>query len=153
MKKMNLDDWVTMQLRRKWRWAHKLATTTHDTWTTIALHWDPTLNTQPPARRRTGRPETRWTDDINDCLRHMSINAHKNASPRHDSNHDNNNHNGHTNSGGDNNIGAERKVDDQLHQNNGVPWNQLAADKQHWADMEGGYAIRKVARTNKNIKN
>ena len=80
----------------------------------------------------------------------MSIDAHKNTTLRHDFNHDNNNHDGDTNSGGDNNIGAEGKVDNKNYE---VPWIQLAADKQHWADMESGYVTKNVAMTNKNIEN
>jgi len=68
MKKLKLDDWVTIQRRRKWRWAHKLATNTNDTWTTTALQWDPTLDNQLKPRRRAGRPKTRWTDDIREYI-------------------------------------------------------------------------------------
>ena len=64
MKKLKLDDWVTQQRRRKWRWAHKLATSEEFNWATATLHWDPTLNSKLTPHRRTGRPKTRWADDI-----------------------------------------------------------------------------------------
>ena len=43
MKRLNLEDWVTLQRRRKWRWARKLATKSEFNWETAALHWDPTI--------------------------------------------------------------------------------------------------------------
>ena len=144
MKQLNLDDWVTMQRRRKWGWAHKLATTTHDAWTTIASHWGPTLDTQLRARRRPGHPKTRWTDDSNDHLQHVSVHADKNVTLRHTSDHDNNNDDGDADTGGDTNIGAKMKVDNKLHQNYEVPREQLATDKQLWSDMESGYVTRKL---------
>ena len=70
MKKLNLDDWITLQRRRKWRWVARLANTEAEAWTTQALRWDPTLDTQHNTRRRQGRPKTRWTDDIHHYLQH-----------------------------------------------------------------------------------
>ena len=35
-----------------------------DKWTLKALLWDPTLDSRFDAKRRQGRPLTRWTDDI-----------------------------------------------------------------------------------------
>jgi hypothetical protein len=64
MTSLRLDDWTTLQRRRKWRWLHKLATTTHQTWTTAAIRWDPTQGWKQNATRRVGRPRTRWLDDI-----------------------------------------------------------------------------------------
>ena len=63
MTKLNLDDWVSLQRRRKWRWVAKLAITEADAWTTQTIRWDPTLDMQHNTRRRQGRPKTRWTDD------------------------------------------------------------------------------------------
>ena len=143
MKKMNLDDWVTIQRRRKWRWPNKVASTTHDTWTTIALQWDPTLDTQLHARRRTGHPKTRWTDDVKAHVRHTSTHARDNTT-RHNFDHDNNNGDRDANADGDTNTWDKGKVANKLHQNYEVPWTQLAADKQRWSDMESGYITRTV---------
>ena len=63
MKKLKLDDWITLQKQRKWRWAGRLARLESFDWTTAALDWDPTLDINLAARRRPGRPRTRWTDD------------------------------------------------------------------------------------------
>jgi hypothetical protein len=64
MKRLKLDDWVSIQRQRKWKWAEKLALCKDPTWTTIALQWDPTVDPRLKARRRPGRPKTRWADDI-----------------------------------------------------------------------------------------
>ena len=61
---LGLDDWATLQRRRKWRWARKVATSDNLEWTRVAIQWEPTLNPRLDARRRSGRPRTRWTDDI-----------------------------------------------------------------------------------------
>ena len=122
MKKLRLDDWVTLQRRRKWRWAHKIATTTQDTWTTIALQWDPTLDRQLDARRRTGRPTPRWTDDIIDHIRQCKTMAQQD------------NHN-------ENNAAITDGVGDQVYDI--TTWLLLAKDKQKWADMERAYVMQK----------
>ena len=72
MRKLNLEDWVTMQRRRKWRFAQKVFTSDPFEWTNTAFHWDPTLDPQLHAHRRTGRPKTRWMDDLK---HHIDINA------------------------------------------------------------------------------
>jgi hypothetical protein len=123
MKKLQLDDWVTMQRRRKWRWAHKMATTTQDTWTTIALQWDPTLDRQLDARRRTGRPKTRWTDDISDHVQRCEI-----MTARRDD------HNG-------NNVTTPDRMGNQVYD---TTWLLVARDKQKWADLERAYVMRQI---------
>ena len=37
LKKLKLDDWTTMQKRRKWRWAGKLARCDDDDWMLMAI--------------------------------------------------------------------------------------------------------------------
>ena len=64
MKKLKLEDWITIQRRRKWKWAQRLASKDYSDWTVCALNWDPTREPSLDARRRKGRPKTRWTDDI-----------------------------------------------------------------------------------------
>jgi hypothetical protein len=64
MRKLKLDDWTTMQRRRKWRWAHKVAMAPRCDWMAMAIRWDPTCDPKLNARRRQGRPKRRWTDDI-----------------------------------------------------------------------------------------
>ena len=68
MKRLALDDWVTMQRKMKWRYAHKLAIDDFSSWASIAAAWDPTLDNNLKAHRLAGRPKTRWSDDITNCL-------------------------------------------------------------------------------------
>jgi hypothetical protein len=69
MRKLKLDDWTTMQRRRKWRWAHKVAMAPRCDWMAMAIRWDPTCDPKLNARRQQGRPKRRWIDDI---VAHMS---------------------------------------------------------------------------------
>jgi hypothetical protein len=64
MWKLKLDDWITIQRRRKWRWAGNVAQTSREDWTAMAIRWDPTIDPKLKARRQPGRPKTRWTNDI-----------------------------------------------------------------------------------------
>ena len=65
LKKLKLEDWVTLHRRRKWRWAQKVATNTEDSWNMLALTWDPGHHMRATAyQRRVGRPNARWADDI-----------------------------------------------------------------------------------------
>ena len=64
MESLKLDDWITEQKRRKWRWARKVATESTMKWTTASLLWDPTDDPRFLARRQQGRPTKRWDDDI-----------------------------------------------------------------------------------------
>ncbi len=57
--KGNVEDWVTEQRRRKWRWAGHVSRRTDGRWSTRMLYWLP----HSGARER-GRPATRWEDDL-----------------------------------------------------------------------------------------
>ena len=64
MGRLNLDDWITLQRRRKWRWARKIATSTQEAWGPLVLKWDPSPHLGVLRNRRTGKPKARWADDI-----------------------------------------------------------------------------------------
>ena len=64
MTALGIEDWVTIQRRRKWRFAARVMADSHK-WGLKALLWDPLLDTRSQAKRRQGRPKMRWTDDIN----------------------------------------------------------------------------------------
>jgi hypothetical protein len=81
MRRLKLDDWITMQRRRKWRWARKVATTQRCDWMAMAIRWDPTCNPRLHARRRQGRPKTRWTTDIVAYLSSYATTADEDNSP------------------------------------------------------------------------
>ena len=114
--KLNLDDWVTQQRRRKWRWVARLANTEADAWTTQALRWDPTLDTQHNTRRRQGRPKTRWTDDIYNYVRRTTQDS---TADTHDQSDDNNS------------IAADA-----------TNILQMAQNKELWLAMEGSFVTR-----------
>ena len=60
---MGIQDWVTIQRQRKWRWAAKVAGEQWK-WGYKALIWDPSLSLDASFHRRQARPKTRWADDI-----------------------------------------------------------------------------------------
>ena len=72
MRSLGIEDWVTIQRRRKWKWARRVATDTLDKWTLKTLMWDPTLDTRHETRRHPGRPYTRWSDDITNHITQQS---------------------------------------------------------------------------------
>ena len=63
MTTLGINDWVTEHRKRKWRWARKVTTEPHK-WSLKALLWEPALDSRYNARRRHGRPQKRWSDDI-----------------------------------------------------------------------------------------
>ena len=56
-----LDDWVTEQRRRLFRWAGHAARRTDNRWSTRVLEWQPI-----DGKRLIGRPKRRWSDTLND---------------------------------------------------------------------------------------
>jgi len=124
MTKLNLDDWVSLQRRRKWRWVAKLATTEADAWTTQTVRWNPTLDVQHNTRRRQGRPKTRWTDDIFSYIRLATQDSSTNTNDGTDDNNNNNNNN-------DNNT-TNIAVDASI-------ILQMARDEETWLAMEEGF--------------
>ena len=75
MKKLKLEDWKTIQRRRKWKWAHKVAMSTQDSWILRALNWDPSPHLGLLQNRRVGRPKKRWADDIKEYVDRTMYNA------------------------------------------------------------------------------
>ena len=128
--KLKLDDWVTIARRRKWKWAQKLATNTKDTWTTMALSWDPTVDIQLNARRRTGRPKTRWWDDICKHVQHHSTTTTSNNNT---SNNTNQHHDDTNTDATDDHVSAP--IDQNI-------WLDVAKDPRRWAALEDLFAIR-----------
>ena len=62
----HVETWDVTYLRRKWRWASRLAAQHHDRWSRLPYTWQPHLDLQRPAHRRHGRPNKRWDADIHD---------------------------------------------------------------------------------------
>ena len=63
-KSLNLEDWVTIVKRRKWKWAREIATVQEDIWTKLAYNWDPSPQFSLKAKRRSGRQKRKQDDDI-----------------------------------------------------------------------------------------
>eukprot|EP00973_Karenia_brevis_P030807 4249531-Karenia_brevis.AAC.1 len=61
LSRANLEDWVNMQRRWKWRWAGHAARRTDHRWSCEVLDWN-VCN----GRRSPGHPLKRWQDSIND---------------------------------------------------------------------------------------
>ena len=59
---MGYDSWAQTHRRKKWRFAHKLATTNTGKWSQRILQWKPFFRCIP--RRGKGHPHTRWEDHI-----------------------------------------------------------------------------------------
>ena len=68
---LNIDSWPTTFWRRKWRWAHHIATQHHTRWSRLAICWDPLHTDKRQICRRQGHPYKRWDDDITAYIRNI----------------------------------------------------------------------------------
>ena len=119
IKKLNLDDMIAMHRRRKWIWAHTVATRESAVdWTRAALLWDPALDTTLRTHQRQGRPKTRWTDDIRSYV--ISTQQPTNTLDT----TTNNNNNNHNNQSDDNS------------------WIHAAQNEELWKLLEDGFVKR-----------
>ena len=69
MTKMNIEDWVSRQLRLKYRWAEHIARRTDNRWSKVLLEWQPARGPKfgdAGVGRQRGRPKTRWEDCLID---------------------------------------------------------------------------------------
>ena len=62
--KLRINDWVSTVRQKKWQWVRKLSTMRNQEWMRQVIQWDPQHDPVYHVRRRTGRPKTRWIDDI-----------------------------------------------------------------------------------------
>ena len=130
MRKLKLDDRITVHRRRKWNWAQKLALRQDFDWTVEALQWDPTLDSHLNARRRPGRPKIRWTDDIQQHLRRTTASTSQHHTTQHA---DSINRRSFTD--------EDDKYDGQTPSDNKI-WLAKARDTQLWAALEDEYVNR-----------
>ena len=84
---LRIEDWISQQRLKKWRWLQRVASMPHGEWSRQAILWDPCLCPELRAHRRAGRPRTRWIDDISafmssriDEVSHGEKNSFLNAS-------------------------------------------------------------------------
>ena len=68
--RLDIEDWVSAQRRRKWNVAHRIAMQSSDRWSNRAATWNPDLTSNVAARPQ-GRPKKRWHDDINELLKEL----------------------------------------------------------------------------------
>ena len=66
--KLKIDEWTVCYLRRKWRWALRIANQDANRWSRIAAQWQPQLDDKRRGARPQARPRKRWDDDINTYL-------------------------------------------------------------------------------------
>ena len=59
-----VDDWVALYRRKKFAFACRVAGHTDSRWTKAVLEW------VPPTSRNRGRPDTRWSDDLDKFAGH-----------------------------------------------------------------------------------
>ena len=74
----HIEAWTTTLLRRKWRWASRVAAQPHNRWTRLVIAWQPQLDHTRCATRRQARPHTRWHDDLQHFLQAQRLDAHNN---------------------------------------------------------------------------
>ena len=72
LERLNIEDWTTLYLRKKWRRAARVAQQPDDRWSRLVVQWDPEVTHPRRAKRPQKRPRTRWDDDINAYLRHCN---------------------------------------------------------------------------------
>ena len=160
---IGIEDWVTQQRRRKWRWAQRVANNTSNKWTIRALTWDPTTIARFNARRRQARPRTRWTDDINQHIQkhfhhdnaNTTLNAHTTNSRSHDDEHNrtrdvddetrtySNDHKQHH----DEYSNVIDEIDDDYHD-----WVTLAQQALVWQDLEETFVRRMSERPSATVE-
>jgi hypothetical protein len=98
--KLGIEEWTATVCKRKWRWAHRIATQPSDRWTRLAAEWEPEVHDTRQTTRQQGRPRRRWEDDLTSFLitstttttirKHEQPDHHNppnNASPFYDSNY------------------------------------------------------------------
>ena len=65
---LNIESWPTTYLRRKWRWAARIAQQDYMRWSRLVTTWRPELHHKLRTSRRVGHPHKRWDDDIESFL-------------------------------------------------------------------------------------
>ena len=68
---LNIESWPTTFWRRKWQWAHHIATQHHTRWGYQAICWKPQHTDKRQTRRRQGHPYKRWDDDITNFIHNI----------------------------------------------------------------------------------
>ena len=152
---LGLEDWISIQRRYKWRWAQKVATDTHGKWTAKVLTWDPTLDVRCTAKRRPGRPQTRWTDDIAEYIANVShtpeptaqnhardnTNSNHSTSNDYDETDDEDDEGETTSNEGQHNSQQPQRYYHDLYgdRETRLQWMTIATDKRLWKELEENF--------------
>ena len=83
LQKLHIESWPTTYLKRKWRWAARIATQPATRWTRLATSWQPELDHKRLTTRRQARPHKRWSDDFDEFLKTLSNDPSIQAIPPH----------------------------------------------------------------------
>ena len=83
LQKLNLPSWPITYLRRKWRWALRVATQPHNRWPNRAAAWQPQFDLKRITTRRQGHPHKRWEDDLQNFICSTIHNYHQQTTPPH----------------------------------------------------------------------
>jgi len=76
LKKLGLEDWLTLWRRRHWRWARTVVTKHRHKWTSKALAWNPPSHSRRGGLRKQARPKKRWLNEIKTfCKDHATHSA------------------------------------------------------------------------------
>ena len=135
--KLGLDDWVSHQRRRKWRWASHVARGCKDKWTYRALVWNPALDPDCKAQRRHGRPLTRWTDDLMQFMQQLTTTTDNN-----NNNLDKDNDNDNTTTNNNNDDGCDLTNCDESASDDETSWMTPALDQIRWQELEEQFVHR-----------
>jgi len=72
-RRSGIEEWTTRYLRKKWRWASRIAGHSRDRWTKLATSWEPEFDERRCAIRHHARPRRRWDHEIGAYLQHNEV--------------------------------------------------------------------------------
>ena len=79
--RLHIESWPTTYLKRKWRWAARVAAQPLTRWTRLSVTWQPQLDHKKITARRQARPRRRWEDDMNSFLETLTHNVENTTHP------------------------------------------------------------------------
>jgi len=81
LRKLHIESWPNTYLKRKWRWASRIAKQPTTRWTRLAANWKPQLDHKRSTTRRQARPYKRWSDDFDAFLQAVHDDNSSQANP------------------------------------------------------------------------
>ena len=68
LRHLDIEEWISIQRKRKWNFAQRVALQSSSRWTHIVAKWQPELTSIRTSRPQ-GHPKKRWHDDIEKFLK------------------------------------------------------------------------------------